>query len=90
MEKSLLMNFSELVVTIHCEVLMNIAFTDFYAFGVEYRYLVSNQGVFDVFGQLANVRNSTLKNPKLYSLDWVLIFITDWFNDFSNFKRTRI
>ena len=44
-------------------------FTDFYAFGgVEYRYLVSNQAFFDVFGQLANVRNSTLKTTsKLYS-----------------------
>ena len=44
-------------------------YTDFYAFGgVEYRYLVSNQAFFDVFGQLANVRNSTLKTTsKLYS-----------------------
>ena len=44
-------------------------FTDFYAFGgVEYRYLVSNQAFFDFFGQLANVRNSTLKTTsKLYS-----------------------
>jgi len=44
-------------------------FTDFYAFGgVEYRYLVSSQAFFDVFGQLANVRNSTLKTTsKLYS-----------------------
>ncbi|MFN8364595.1 MAG: hypothetical protein U0T78_04845 [Cloacibacterium normanense] len=43
-------------------------FTDFYAGGVEYRYLVSNQAFFDVFGQLANVRNSTLKTTsKLYS-----------------------
>lgn len=44
-------------------------FTDFYAFaGIEYRYLVSNQAFFDVFGQLANVRNSTLKTTsKLYS-----------------------
>ena len=44
-------------------------FTDFYAFGgVEYRYLVSNQTFFDVFGQLANVRNSSLKTTsKLYS-----------------------
>jgi len=44
-------------------------FTDFYAFaGIEYRYLVSNQAFFDVFGQLANVRNSTMKTTsKLYS-----------------------
>ena len=44
-------------------------YTDFYGFGgVEYRYLVSNQAFFDVFGQLANVRNSTLKTTsKLYS-----------------------
>lgn len=44
-------------------------FTDFYAFGgVEYRYLVNNQAFFDVFGQLANVRNSILKTTsKLYS-----------------------
>lgn len=44
-------------------------YTDFYGFGgAEYRYLVSNQAFFDVFGQLANVRNSTLKtNSKLYS-----------------------
>lgn len=44
-------------------------YTDFYGFGgAEYRYLVSNQAFFDVFGQLANVRNSTLKTTsKLYS-----------------------
>ena len=44
-------------------------YTDFYGFGGgEYRYLVSNQAFFDVFGQLANVRNSTLKTTsKLYS-----------------------
>ena len=67
-------------------------FTDFYAFGgVEYRYLVSNQSIFDVFGQLANVRNSSLKTTsKLYSFGLGLIFFTDWFDDFSDFQRTRI
>lgn len=52
-------------------------FTDFYAFGgVEYRYLVSNQAFFDIFGQLANVRNSTLKNTaKLYSFGFGFNFI---------------
>ena len=52
-------------------------FTDFYAFGgVEYRYLVSNQAFFDVFGQLANVRNSTLKTTsKLYSFGLGFNFI---------------
>lgn len=52
-------------------------FTDFYAFGgAEYRYLVSNQAFFDVFGQLANVRNSTNKtNSKLYSFGLGFNFI---------------
>ena len=52
-------------------------FTDFYAFGgAEYRYLVSNQAFFDVFGQLANVRNSALRNTsKLYSFGLGFNFI---------------
>ena len=52
-------------------------FTDFYGFGgVEYRYLVSNQAFFDVFGQLANVRNSALRNTsKLYSFGLGFNFI---------------
>lgn len=45
-------------------------FTDFYGWGgIEYRYLVSNQAFFDVFGELASIRNSVLKeHRKLYSL----------------------
>lgn len=52
-------------------------YTDFYGFGgAEYRYLVSNQAFFDVFGQLANVRNSVLKTTsKLYSFGLGFNFI---------------
>ncbi len=52
-------------------------FTDFYGFGgAEYRYLVNQQAFFDVFGQFANVRNSTLKNTaKLYSFGLGFNFI---------------
>ncbi len=52
-------------------------YTDFYGFGgIEYRYLVSNQAFFDVFTQLANVRNSVLKNTsRLYSFGLGFNFI---------------
>lgn len=52
-------------------------FTDFYGFGgAEYRYLVSNQAFFDVFGQVGNVRNSILKTTsKLYSFGLGFNFI---------------
>lgn len=45
-------------------------YTNSYAFGgAEYRYLVSNQAFFDVFGQLAKVKNFALNTTsKLYSL----------------------
>ena len=44
-------------------------FTDFYGYGgAEYRYLVNDQAYFDVFAQLASVRNNIIKkHTQLYS-----------------------
>ena len=55
----------------------NTLLADFYYYGTaEYRYLVGEQAFFDVFGQLANVRNSTLKTTsKLYSFGLGFNFI---------------
>ena len=67
---------------------MSNRFYRFYAWWSGISLFGEQSSVFDFFWQLANVEKFFIgkRRPKLYSLDSILILVTDWFNDFK-FKR---